>query len=283
MKIKLIFILGLVCLNSCDLFKKQNSDDILARVNSHILYKTDLIKALPKDFSKEDSIIFAKNFIDKWAMDKILLDKAKFNLPIKEQERYQKMVEEYKSELFKKAYLDALLQKETDSIIDSLKIDQYYENYKNVFKINEHLLKLRYLYVKNNLKNYTKIKQSFKRFNQEDKDFLISEQLKFDKIKLNDSVWVKSLDVYKNLENLNANQYKNLLSKNRYVEIQDSVSTYFIYVKDVLKPNSIAPKSYIRPTIEQILRNKQKLKMKKNLEQQILDDAIKNNNYEILQ
>ncbi len=282
MKTKILYItVSLVLLSSCELFKKQNPENAIAQVNSHILYKSDLIHELPQNISKEDSIIFAKTFIDQWAMDKILLDKAKFNLPIKEQERYQAMVEQYQSELYKKAYMDALIQKQVDSIIDSTAIDNYYKVNKEVFKVNENLLKLRYVFVKNNLKDYPKIKQSFKRFNQQDKDYLNTEQLKFDKVKLNDSIWVKSIDVFKNLNNLSSEQHQKLLNKNRYIEIVDSLNTYFIYVKDVLKPNSLAPKSYIKPTIEQILKNKQKLEMKKKLEQQILNDAIKNNDYEI--
>lgn len=265
------------------MFQKQKPENAIAKVNSHILYKTDLIEVLPQNLSKEDSIIFAKSFINEWAMDKIILDKAKFNLPVNKQEQYQKMVEKYKSELFKKAYMDALIQKQLDSIVDSIAINEYHKTHSDIFKINEYLLKIRYIYIKNDLKNFSKIKEAFTRFNVEDQDFLVSEQLKFDKVKLNDSVWVKSLNVFKDLSNLDSGQHQKILSPNRYLEFKDSLRTYFIYVKDVLKPNSEAPISYIKPTIEQILISKKKQELKKNLEKQILEDAIKNNTYEIFE
>jgi hypothetical protein len=265
------------------LFKKQNPENVIAKVNEHVLYENDFVDEMPKNISPEDSIAFVRSYIDKWAMDKIILDRAKFNLPVKEQKRFNKMVEQYKSELFKKAYMDALIQKKMDSVADSLHIVEYYNKNKDIFKINEHLLKLRYLYIKNELKDFEKIKESFKRFDLSDQDYLLDEQLKFDKVKLNDSVWVRTLDVFKDLKQLNKVQQENLLAKNRYVEIQDSLGTYFIYVKNVLKPNSIAPISYIKPTIEQILKNKNKLKIKSVLERQILDDALKNNDYEIFE
>lgn len=282
MNIKSLYIISsLILFTGCDLFKKQSPENVVARVNEHILYEDELVEELPKSLSKEDSIIFTKTFIDKWAMNKIILDRAKFNLPVEEQKRYNEMVDQYKSELYKKAYLDALISKQVDSIIDSLKIFEYYDKHKEIFKINEYLLKLRYIYINNNLKDFKKIKDSFKRFKIEDQDYLLNEQLKFDKVKLNDSVWVKSIDVYRSLRDLDANQHKNLLAKNRYIEIEDSIGTYFIYVKDVLKPNSDAPISYIKTTIEQIIRNKRKLELKSNLKKQILKDAIKNNDYEI--
>jgi hypothetical protein len=150
-----------------------------------------------------------------------------------------------------------------------------------MFKVNEHLLKIRYIYAKQSLMNLKEVRQSFKRFNLKDQDFLYDEELKFDKIKLNDSVWVKSLDVYRDLNKLDNKHYKSLLSSNTYLEIKDSLGIYFFHIKEVLKPNTIAPLSYIKPTIKQILDNKNKQKLKLELESQILNNAIKNNDYEV--
>ena len=121
--------------------KKQNPDNVVAKVNEHILYKDELVEALPANYTQDDSVSFVKSYIDKWAMDKIILDRAKFNLPIEEQQRFNKMVEQYKSELFKKAYTDALIQKELNSVVDSIEVLEYYNNHKEIFKINEKLLK----------------------------------------------------------------------------------------------------------------------------------------------
>lgn len=284
MKIKYLYIAILLALvSSCDFFKKENSRLIIARVNENLLYKDELADETPENLSKEDSISFVKSYINEWAMDKLLLDRAKFNLPVEEQERYDKMVREYKSQLYKKAYMNALVQKEITESIDSLEIAEYYTINRNLFKINEHLLKLRYLYANNNLNDLEKMKESFKRFNFDDQIYLDNQKLKFDKAKLNDSIWVKSFTVFKDLRSLNKKQQKTLLNKNRYFELEDSLGTYLIYVKDVLKPNSIAPLSYIKPTIEQILKNKKELELKLDLEKQILDDAIKNNDYEIFE
>jgi hypothetical protein len=255
---------------------------VIAKVNEHLLYQEDMVEIIPKNLSDEDSIIFVKNYIDDWALDKLLMDNALYNLPMKEQDRYQEMVDKYKSELFKKAYLDALLQKEIEKEIDSLSVAEYFESHKNTFRVNEHLLKIRYLYARNDLKEFEKIKKSFKRFTLEDIYYLEDNELKFDKIKLNDSMWVKSIDVFKQLNNLKESQQKTILSNKGYREFSDSIGTLFILTKDILKPNQIAPLNYIKPTIEQILINKIKLKKQKELKNKILKDAINENTYEIL-
>ncbi len=132
------------------------------------------------------------------------------------------------------------------------------------------------------MKDISKIKQSFKRFDAEDINYLLDNELKFDKIELNDSVWVKTTDVFKILDGLDTEQQKKILTDKKFIEFKDTVGTLFIQVKDVLKPNSIAPFSYVKPTIEQILENREKLKIKAELERKILNDAIKDNTYEIL-
>lgn len=110
MNSKNIIVFAIVLLlSACDYFKAPETKAIIATVNEHILYEEDVATILPENLSEEDSIIFVRAFVDDWAMDKILLDNALFNLPEKEQQRYQAMVEKYKSELFKKAYVDALI------------------------------------------------------------------------------------------------------------------------------------------------------------------------------
>ncbi len=273
-----IIILGL---SGCDWFKQQNQKKIIARVNQHFLYEEEIKKVLPDKLTGEDSVAFVRSYIEKWAKEKLILDKAKFNLPLEEQARYNEMVLEYKNELYKKAYLNALAAKQTDIDIDTTEIFQYYEDHKEIFKINQHLLKIRYLYLKKDMIEFEKIKESFRRFEIDDQIYIDNQKLKFDKVKLNDSVWVKSIDVFRNLNLQNKNQELGILSDQTYMEINDTIGgIYLIYVKDVLKPNSTAPISYIRPTIEQIIRNKKEIKIKADLEKQILENAIKNNEYE---
>ena len=52
-------------------------------------------------------------------------------------------------------------------------------------------------------------------------------------------------------------------------------------IEDVLERNSPAPLDYIKPTIDQIVINKRKLELIKELEKDITKDAIKNKQFEI--
>ena len=52
-------------------------------------------------------------------------------------------------------------------------------------------------------------------------------------------------------------------------------------IEAVLKTNDIAPLSYVKPTIEQIILNKRKQNLLKKIQKDITIDAIKNKNFEI--
>ena len=65
------------------------------------------------------------------------------------------------------------------------------------------------------------------------------------------------------------------------MELQDSLNVYLVYVNDVLSRNEQAPLEYASATIREILLNKRKQTLIKELEKDITKDAIKNNEFEI--
>ena len=49
-----------------------------------------------------------------------------------------------------------------------------------------------------------------------------------------------------------------VLKKTNFTQLQDSLGVYLVKIEVVLKTNDIAPLSYVKPTIEQIVINKRK-------------------------
>ena len=54
-----------------------------------------------------------------------------------------------------------------------------------------------------------------------------------------------------------------------------------VAVKKVLYRNEIAPKSYMTPTIKQMILHQRKLLLLRNIEETLIDDARKNKQFEI--
>jgi len=72
-----------------------------------------------------------------------------------------------------------------------------------------------------------------------------------------------------------------LLKKTKFIQKQDSLSLYLVAVKDVLKRNDLAPKSYIKSTIKQLILHQRKIELIREIEQIIVKDALQNENFKI--
>jgi hypothetical protein len=67
---------------------------------------------------------------------------------------------------------------------------------------------------------------------------------------------------------------RNYLIAGRNWKVEDSLGLYLIHFKDILQRGDRAPQEYVKPTIKQILLNRRKLEFKKNLEKDLLQDAL---------
>ena len=268
---------------SCNLFETKKTEDAIAKVGTQYLLKEDLPKFENIARDKEDSIISTKRYIDQWALKQIMLNKAKFNLPEQQQLKFDEMANQYRDQLYINAYKDALVEKNFQLNIDEDSIQAYYNANKNNFKLKEVLLKARYVTLQTDLQDVDEIKSKFESFTTEDQEFLENKRLEFKNYNLNDSVWIRWVDFKKKLEPIKT-ELDNYVDSNRFQKTKtftDSLYTYFIYITEVKKTNEVPPLTYLKPTIQQILENKKKLDLNKQLEKEIINDAIKNNEYKI--
>lgn len=278
------FIIFLVCslfFASCEYFQPTDSPQNVARVNDAFLTQKEIEKIIPKNLSEDDSIIFTQNYINRWATRQLLLEGAKLNLPQKIQDEYDKMVNDYRQELYAEAYKDIIVANKMDTTISNRAIETYYEEHRTNFTLKEDLAKLRFIQVAKDYADKDKIIEQFKRYNKEDREEIADDSFKFVTYSLMDSVWVSAESLKKRIPPLQSEEESDYLEKEKYIERSDSLSLYLIYVKDVRLRNEQAPLSYARPTVKQILLNKRKLQFAKEFEKDITKDALENDTFEI--
>ncbi|MDA8874485.1 peptidyl-prolyl cis-trans isomerase [uncultured Winogradskyella sp.] len=282
MKTKILYIILLaVIIYGCDRFNYDKIDDAVARVNDSYLHKEDLKYITPNNVSKADSTLLANNYINNWASNLLLMDKALLNLPEKQQESFNSLVKQYENDLYTKAYLEALVKRSIDTTVSKAEADTIYQRNKESFKLNDELLKLRYINLPQNAVNLEGIKSKFKKFEKNDKVFLDSIAVQFRSYSLNDSVWVRASQVIEKIPVANQSNKNQLLKKSNFVQLKDSLNLYLIQINDVLLRGDYAPLDYVKPTVIQIINNKRKLELIKEIENEITKDAIKNKQFEI--
>jgi len=272
-----IFIILLLFVFSC----KRTNDNRkpIAKVYNTFLYEDD-IKNLPNNYSKEDSLIFVKNFINKWAREQLLVQKAKINLQ-EEKEQINTLVDQYHQDLLINKYKEAVVKQELDTLVTDTDIESFYTQNKEIFILNEPLVKFRYIYFGNDILNAREFISLFKEDKQSSDEEIMNQELQLKSFNLNDSIWIKYDDVIKNAPFLKTFNKNKFLQKRNYLNNNDSTGTYLVKIKDVLLRNETAPMSYALPTIKQMILHKRKLELLKKIEETLTEDAIKNKEFQI--
>ena len=267
---------------SCNSFLENDvNEEPLARVGDTYLYWDEVVVVLGENITKQDSTSMVTNYINNWATKQILLEKAKINLPDEKIAEFEQLVSNYRTDLYTRAYKEALVNQVEDTVISQAELNSFYEEEKENFKLKEKIIKLRFIQLPLQFLNTKEVTESLKRFNQEDIKYLDSIGVQFKKLNFNDSLWVPASRVIEEIPPLNIDNESRYLKKSQFFELEDAMGVYLTKINDVLGVNEIAPLSYIEPTIRQVLLNRRKLNYIRKLETEIIDEATKEKVFEV--
>lgn len=276
-----LFILLIFLIYSCESLGLQQKEIVIdkpiASVFDKDLFKKDIELLLPNNVAREDSVILIRSIINSWAIKELLLKKAEENNSQNENSEINTLVREYKQALLINGYKERLVKQQLDTVVAFKDIENYYLSHRNNFKLNEELIKVRYLHFSSDLIDKKEVSEFFKKGSLEDLEELELRQLSFKSIMLNDSIWTP-------LENVLLKtpfSRENLLKKSKFIQKEDSLGLYLVTINDVLFRNDIAPLSYVKSTIKQIILHQRKLELIRDIEKIIVNDAIQNKSFKI--
>src|SRR5690606_6912588 len=274
-------LLGLL-LSSCDsLFNRQREKVPLARVAESYLFQDDIAALVKDDLAKEDSTLFVTNYINNWASKQLLLTKSKINLPEEKLAEFDRLVSNYRADLYTRAYVEALVMQAQDTAVTQEQLGAYYEQRKENFKLTEKLVQLRFVGMSQQFLDREGVKAKIRSWTGEDKKYLDSIAVQFKKIHFNDSAWVSATRVIEEIPPLGPANEASVLKKSKFFELRDSLDVYLGVINNVLEINDTAPLEYVKPDIRQLILNKRRMDYVRKLETEIIDEAIKKNEFEL--
>lgn len=277
-KILIIFLIFVA--NGCGEFKNKRQNQLVARVDNNYLYMTDIDNLRIKFSSYSDSIVQVQNFINSWAKNHLLFDKAILNIRAKNKISLNKLVEQYRLDLFNNSYKSSIIKAQIDTLITKQQLLEYYRVNSSVFLLKEPLYRYRFIELPKNNIDRKEIKKRFTRFSNLDKIFLDSLSYQFSNSFLNDSLWFKKNEIIKNAPFFSSKKFLTL-KKSQIFELEDSIQVYLFKIEDDLLKNEIAPLSSVENTIRNIVFNQRKLEFLKKFDKEIINDAIQNKKFEI--
>ena len=148
-------------LTSCDYFVRKDQQNAIARVNETYLYEEDIKDLITVETSTQDSTLIVNNYITRWATQQLLIDGAELNISEEKQSEFNKLVNQYRKDLYTKAYIEALVTRDLNVNVGKEEAEEFYKNNSETFKLNEELIKLRYIKVDENRTDFSKIKRTF--------------------------------------------------------------------------------------------------------------------------
>ena len=272
-----LFILITILLSSCNELTSTKNDKLVSRVGENYLYESEI-----PDFSfYEDSLIRKKVFIDSWARENILFDLSLVNLDQKSIINLDELIERYKRDLYINSYKDILVNSIIDSIISDDEIDEYYDKNLNKFKLNEDLIKFRFVKIPLDNININKIRNGLIRFSSFDKNLIDSLSFQLASYNLNDSLWITKRDFFNQVDFINYENEKKYVKKGQLISKRDSMYVNLLFIDDILQANSVAPRSYLSDRIKSTIYNNRKILLIRELNKEIINDAIKSKKYEL--
>jgi len=276
-------IVTLICslffVSACNNTADRTVKTVVAQVGEVSLYLSE-IETIKVPYNNEtDSLNYIDNYIENWVKSQLFLQKANEFLPV-ELKEIDQQIEDYRKSLLTFNYEQQLLSKNVNTKVSEEDINNYYNTYKNNFKLAETIIKPKYLVVESDIITLDSIKAWIK-----SNSALAHEQFENAAISFGNTYCVGedwfSFETFKEKLPNGLLKKGNLLSENKFVEYEEDDLMYLFRTMEFGKKGDVAPLEYKRQDIEKIIVNKRKIDYLKRIKDKIYNDAINKNEFEI--
>ncbi len=273
----MIFVLAV----SCTISKKPKNDPPIARAYEKYLYSSQLQEIIPKEISPQDSQVVAKDHIDKWIRNQLLLFQAEQQLS-PEEKNVERQIEDYRTSLLIYKYEQDYLNQKLDTNIVDQDIEKYYNENSSNFILNNNLIKGLFIQVPRTAPDVYKVRMWYTSQNpdhiKELEKYCYKNATRYDYF---EEEWEFFTKILKELPEMYTRP-ENILQYRKSYETKDSTYYYFLKISDFRLEGSVAPLEFIRKDIRNILINKKKIQLIQELESEIYNDALNRGNFEVL-
>ncbi len=283
MKNWIIIGFAALCVLSCKMVDRLGDSatelfkgEVVARIGEHRLHRSQLESYIPAGVSPEDSAALAQQYIRAWAEDLLLLDMAEEQLS-KEEKDVTDELESYRRALLKYRYEQLYINQRLDTLVTDEEVSAYYKANPDKFVLERPVVKARYMIIPADSRSLKEIRK--KMSSDDDTEVLEAESLAFTAaIKYADSsdTWMDIITLAQELGT--DSRILTGAIKNRFAELPDESGNLRIaYIVDMVQQGKTAPEDYCAGRIRDIILNARKHALSAGLEEDLLEDARRNN------
>lgn len=278
----------LVGFSSCDLIKMKNDQTSsgearqpIARANDAYLYKDELIGITPPGTPYADSTSRAEAYVNSWIRKQLLIQEAARKIDINEAEVERKILD-YRFSIIAYEYQTFYVKQNLDTAISNTEIDRYYKDNIDNFILKQNIVKATFLKVPKNAPRTGKIRELI--YSRRDKDVkeLKSYCLSFSAAyHISDSSWMVFDELVQKSPLSEIPNKIQFLKTRPYYETSDEGFLYFFKVDEYRISDNTSPLEFVKEDIRNIILNKRKVELAKQLEDEVYNYAVEKKEFEI--
>lgn len=268
---------------SCQYFQPKEEgvkEKIIARSGDQELTLSSFEELIPKNTSSSDSALFVKKFVDDWVKKQLMISKAQEAIDFNEA-RIKKKVLDYQYALMVHEYEQKYIDAHLDEDVSETEILEYYETKSQNFVLRQNLAKCVYFKIPSSAPRISRFRRFMRDYPKDTAEIWEYANEYATKAFIEDSVWVKFNDVLLETPLKDTSDKTNFLRRNSSIEASDEDHIYFLKVFEHKLIGEIAPVEFIKDNIADIIINKRKIELKKELEKNIYEEAKNTNAFEI--
>jgi hypothetical protein len=283
-----MILLGLIGLGSCDLIRMkkekseaENARKTVARVHNSFLYQDELIGIIPAGATADDSIARVTAYVNSWIRKHLVIHEATKNIDINEAEVERKVLD-YRYSLIGYEYQNFYIQKNLDDSVSDQEIQEYYKSRQDNFILKQNIVQGTYIKVPKEAPRTKRIKDLMYSRKEKDVAELRSYCLSFSAaFHLADSSWIEFDKLVVNSPLAEIPNKVQFLRSYNYYETTDSEFLYFLKIDAYKMSDNVSPLEFVKQDIKNIILNKRKVELARKLEDEVYENAAKQNDFEI--
>jgi hypothetical protein len=284
-----VLLISVLLISGCELlqFKNDGNEDAaitsepLASVGDIYLFKKDIQGIVSQGISKEDSVDLIARHIKGWVKKQLLISEAQKQLTFDEVE-LERRVLDYRYALMMHEFEKYTIQRNLDRKISEREINAYYKENIDNFKLKQNIIRGYFIQLSKDAPKLGRFRYLLRSDLEDHIEELKSYAYSYGtKVHLNDSVWVNFEDVISNTPLTEINNKTDFLRRNKYYEVPDEQYLYFLKITQYKVQNDTSPLEFVRDDIQKIILNKRKVQLARNLEEDIYENALRNDGFKI--
>lgn len=277
----LVYILVAWSLMGCDIrINRRAGDKAIAQVGIKFLYQSELKRELPKGLSPADSSIMARDYINSWIKQQLLLSEVESKLPADEKD-VSREIEKYRQELLIHKFKNRRVGEVIDEIVPYDEVEKYYYDNLDKYKLHRIIVRVSYSIFPAKVNPPRRIRDLLSSNDPDDMgevdDYMFKYAKRYDNF--NDD-WIYFDNLLSNIDFSIADEVP-FLRRNKIIEFEQDNELHLIAIKQYMLPGAQAPLDFVSPRIRAMIINQRKLDFLREIKDSLYDEALKYNKFRL--